>query len=175
MTRAIPAPIAIALAVLIPMSAGTFLPVQDAAAQSAQSHLTDPALARAFNRISDRLTCQCGCNDGLRVCNHQNCPSAIPMRRTIEKKLTEGQSEDEIVNAFVKQYGVVVLSTPPAEGFNLAAWVMPGFAILIGLFLIFHFAGHWVARRKLAAAQPAPDVDPEMQKRIERELDSMER
>ncbi len=173
MMRRITAWLALALPVLVAAS-GTFFSSEPAGAQSAQSHLTDPVLAEAFNRVSERLTCQCGCNDGLRVCNHQNCPSAIPMRRIIETKLTEGQTEDQIVDAFVEEYGMVVLSTPPAEGFNLAAWVMPGFALLAGFLLLLHFAGHWITRRKLAAEGPAPEVDPEMQKRIERELESLE-
>ncbi len=148
--------------------------VQRAAAQSAQTRLTDPVLAEAFNRVSDRLMCQCGCNEGLRVCNHQNCPSAIPMRREIEKKLQAGETEDQIVQDFVDEYGLKVLSAPPASGFNLAAWVMPGFAILAGLLLIVHFAGHWITKRRASESKPSPDIDPELAARIERELKSLD-
>ena len=52
---------------------------------------------------------------------------------------------------------------------------MPGFAILVGLFLLVHFAGHWAARRRLAASQPTPDIDPELRERMEREMKEMER
>jgi cytochrome c-type biogenesis protein CcmH len=145
-----------------------------AMAQSAQTSIKDPALAKRFNDVSDRLVCQCGCNMVLRVCNHQNCPSAIPMRHEIEKQLTAGVDDDTIVQSFVTEYGVKVLSSPPTSGFDLAAWVMPGFALLIGMFFAFYMAAKWAAKRKLAAASaPVEVIDPEIQKRIEKEMKSI--
>lgn len=140
-------------------------------AQSAKTTLEDPALATRFNTISDKLVCQCSCQMILRVCNHVNCPSAVPMRQSIEKQLLEGKSDEDIIQGFVGEYGMKVLSSPPAEGFNLAAWVMPGFGLLIGLFIVFYMASRWAARRRLATANAASDsVDPELQKRIEKEM-----
>jgi cytochrome c-type biogenesis protein CcmH/NrfF len=139
--------------------------------QSAKSTLRDPVLATRFNTVSDKLVCQCSCQMILRVCNHVNCPSAIPMRQSIEKQLLEGKSDEDIIQGFVDEYGMKVLSSPPADGFNLAAWVMPGFGLLIGLFIVFYMATRWSARRKLAAANaPSSSVDPELQKRIEKEM-----
>jgi len=142
---------------------------RDAFAQSAKTQLKDKALATRFNQVSDRLVCQCGCNMGLRVCNHENCPSAIPMRHEIETQLQAGTTDDAIVASFVKQYGDQVLSEPPATGFNLAAYVMPGFAVLIGLFIVAAFASRWTSRRRLTTV-PAGPVDPELRERIEKEL-----
>jgi cytochrome c-type biogenesis protein CcmH len=140
-------------------------------AQSAKTHLEDPALATRFNEISDRLMCQCGCQMILRVCNHVNCPSATPLRQSIEKQLVEGKDDDTIVASFVTEYGQVVLSSPPVTGFNLAAWVMPGFGLLIGLFIVFMFASRWATRRRVAMAASAP-IDAEIRQRIENELKS---
>ncbi len=140
-------------------------------AQSAKTTLEDPVLATRFNEVSDRLVCQCGCQMIVRVCNHVNCPSATPIRQSIEKQLLEGKTNDEIVQAFVDEHGLKVLSSPPATGFNLAAWVMPGFALLIGLFIAGYLASRWSARRRVVAAETATgSVDPEIQKRIEEEI-----
>lgn len=140
-------------------------------AQSAKTTLEDPALATRFNEVSDRLVCQCSCQMILRVCNHVNCPSAVPMRLSIEKQLLEGKSDDEIVQGFVDEMGMKVLSSPPTDGFNLAAWVMPGFALLIGLFIVGYMASRWAVKRRLAVANAAPsNIDPELQKRIEKEI-----
>jgi cytochrome c-type biogenesis protein CcmH/NrfF len=140
-------------------------------AQSAKTTLRDPVQARRFNDISDRLVCQCGCNMVLRVCNHQNCPSAVPMRHEIEKQIGEGKDDDTIVAGFVSEHGTKVLSAPPAEGLNLAAWVMPGFALGVGLFAAAYFATRWAARRKLAAAGGVDaSIDPSLRARIEDEL-----
>lgn len=139
--------------------------------QSAKTQLEDPALATRFNNISDRLVCQCSCQMILRVCNHVNCPSAVPMRHEIEKQLLDGKDDETIVASFVTQYGQVVLSSPPASGFNLAVWVMPGFGLLIGLFIVFMIATRWAARRRVATAPAAP-VDIDLKQRIENELKS---
>ena len=139
--------------------------------QSAKTELEDPALATRFNHVSDKLVCQCGCQMILRVCNHVNCPSAVPMRHEIETQLLAGKDDETIVASFVAEYGKVVLSSPPATGFNLAAWVMPGFGLLIGLFAVFMFATRWAARRRFIMAPAAP-VDPALRQRIENELKS---
>jgi cytochrome c-type biogenesis protein CcmH/NrfF len=139
--------------------------------QSAKTQLQDPALSTRFNEISDKLICQCGCSMILRVCNHVNCPSAVPMRNEIETQLLAGKDDATIVASFTAEYGKVVLSSPPATGFNLAAWVMPGFALLIGLFIVFMMASRWATRRRLTMAPAAP-VDAGLRERIERELKS---
>ncbi|HEU4930241.1 MAG TPA: cytochrome c-type biogenesis protein [Candidatus Krumholzibacteria bacterium] len=140
-------------------------------AQSAKTTLRDPEQAKRFNEISDRLICQCGCNMVLRVCNHQNCPSAIPMRHEIEKQILEGKDDDAIVAHFVEETGTKVLSAPPARGLNLAAWVMPGFALGVGLFAAWYFAARWASKRRLAAVSAKPSVvDAVLRDRIEKEL-----
>ena len=159
-------PLVLAMLLSVLTASGAF-------AQSAKTQLTDPVLAKRFNTVSDQLVCQCGCQMILRVCNHQNCPSAIPMRHEIETQLTAGNSNEVIVASFVSQYGMKVLSEPPATGFNLAAYVMPGFGLLVGLFIVFVFASRWASRRRLATATPAAAVDPEMKKRIDNELKSV--
>jgi cytochrome c-type biogenesis protein CcmH len=144
--------------------------------QSAKSSLKDPEQALMFNRISDRLVCQCGCSMILRTCNHYQCPSATPMRARIEKEILAGTGEEEIIQGFVDEYGIVILATPPAEGFNLVAWVLPGFAILIGLFILAYITMSWVSKRKheTAAAGPPPGLDTSISARIENELKQME-
>ena len=140
-------------------------------AQSAKTTLRDPVQAKRFNEISDRLICQCGCNMVLRVCNHQNCPSAVPMRHEIEKQIGEGKDDDAIVAGFVAKDGTKVLSAPPAEGLNLAAWVMPGFALGVGLFAAWYFAVRWAKKRQLASAGPkGAAIDAALRERIENEL-----
>ncbi len=100
-------------------------------ADSAKTSLTG-VLGQRFNQISDRLVCQCNCNMILRVCNHINCPSGIPMREEIEAKLQDGMSDDAIVEGFVQKIGARVLSEPPARGAYWIAWVLPFAALLLG-------------------------------------------
>lgn len=57
--------------------------------------------------ISKELTCQCSCGEVLSTCH---CPTADEMRALIEKKLTQGQSAEQIVQYFVNQYGEQILA-----------------------------------------------------------------
>lgn len=108
----------------------------------------------AFRRISDKLICQCGCNYGLTNCPHLQCPSAPVLRAKIREKLAAGQSEPLILEAMVAEFGPAILAAPPAEGFNLTAWVMPFVALALGLGLVYFVARRWLARRKPAAPDP---------------------
>lgn len=143
-------------------------------AQSAKSSLKDPAQATLFNDISDRLVCQCGCNMILRVCNHYQCPSAVPMRAKIEEQILAGRGEEAIVERFVEEYGMVVLSSPPPKGINLAAWVMPGFAVLLGLFLVFYLVSSWLSKKRIQPVSTTGALDPSMKSRIEEELKGLD-
>lgn len=131
-----------------------------------------PVDEAAYKRVSDRLICQCGCNYGLSYCPHLECPSAPKLRAAIREKLAAGQSEEQVLKALVADFGPAVLGAPPAEGFNLTAWVMPFAALLLGLFLVQHLARRWRAR------PPAPGADPQMveryRKSTEREMKHLE-
>ncbi|MFQ5511552.1 MAG: cytochrome c-type biogenesis protein CcmH [Candidatus Krumholzibacteriia bacterium] len=166
--------VALGLAVLVAAAVSAVLLPVGATAQSAKSSLADPAQAEMFNRVSDRLVCQCGCSMILRVCNHFECPSAIPMRGRIEDRIRAGAGKEAIVAGFVDEYGKVVLATPPPEGINLAAWVMPGFAVLIGLFLVLYFVSSWVTKKRAAPVPATVPVDPSVASRIEEELKAMD-
>ncbi len=108
----------------------------------------------AFRRISDKLICQCGCNYGLTNCPHLQCPSAPTLRAKIREKLAAGQSEPQILEAMVAEFGPAILAAPPAEGFNLTAWVMPFVALALGLAFVYFVARRWHARRRATPADP---------------------
>jgi cytochrome c-type biogenesis protein CcmH len=129
----------------------------------------------AFQRVSDKLICQCGCHYGLTHCPHLDCPSAPKMRKAIQEKLAAGLSEEQVLTAMVAEFGPAALAAPPAEGFNLTAWVMPFVALLAGLFLVV------LVIRRLATpapAAPAPAAGPapndQFRARAERELKRLE-
>lgn len=147
----------VACAVGVAVIAFALLP-SDAAAQSAQTTLSDRGQIQIFRETSEALVCQCGCNMILYVCNHQNCPSATPFREEIERQIREGKGKDAIVASFVEKNGPVVLSAPPARGFDLAAWVMPFVALLLGGVFLLSFLG--ARRRTRAAARAAAASTP---------------
>jgi cytochrome c-type biogenesis protein CcmH len=67
--------------------------------------------------------------------NLQDCPLEVcaQMRELIRFRLAEGQTREQIVAAFVADYGPQVLNEPPRRGFFLGAWVLPLVALALGV------------------------------------------
>ncbi len=119
--------------------------------------------------LGQRFICICGCNQLLTGCNHINCPSSGPMLAELADQIDQGKGDESIVSYFAQKYGLTVLSSPPASGFNLTAWIMPFAALAIGAILVVYFARRFRAR--WAATAPGADVDTtKYQGRVEEEL-----
>jgi len=78
--------------------------------------------------IEDEVMCPiCGVSLELAT----EAPQAQQEREFIRTLIAEGLTKDEIKDRLVAEYGSEVLATPEAEGFDLAAWLVPGAAIVI--------------------------------------------
>jgi cytochrome c-type biogenesis protein CcmH/NrfF len=71
--------------------------------------------AMGQREIEEGLTCQCGCGLTVASCNHLECSFAIPVRRNIAESLARGETGEQILERFKKEYGEKVLSTPVPE------------------------------------------------------------
>ncbi len=133
-----------------------------------------PAGARAatLEDIGNELICQCGCNMVLINCNHQECGVRESMLADIRQRLDRGESRDQIVQAFIQQYGEVVLAAPPKRGFNLVAWITPFAALLAGAGVIYIAITTWVKRGAVQAPKPGAvkEDDEKYLARLEQEL-----
>lgn len=78
--------------------------------------------------VSKQLWCPLCSGVRLDACELKACEQ---MRDVIAVKLSEGDSDQEIKDYFVAQYGPQVLGEPPLEGFNWLAWILP-VAVMIG-------------------------------------------
>jgi cytochrome c-type biogenesis protein CcmH len=102
--------------------------------------------------IEDEVMCPiCGTALGL-----SEAPQADREREFIRELIAEGRTKDEIKDALVAEYGDEVLAVPEAEGFDLAAWLVPGAAILICGAAIFVGVRRW--RRSGAGEETAPEA-----------------
>ena len=117
------------------------------------------AYAATASDISKELICQCGCTLVLANCTHSGCMSGDTMTTLIEQKLAQGQSEEQIIQLFVAQYGEQVLASPPKRGFNLMAWVTPFAAILLGVGVIYIAIRKWVKRGQHAQNSVVTEVE----------------
>lgn len=137
---------------------------------------TSDFLDPSIRRVGEHLACLCGgCKNSVGSCPMLGCHYATPKREQIRKMLAEGKADQQIVDTFVKEQGIQTLVTPPAEGFNLLAWLMPFIMIGLGLAAIAMFIRRFSAKRATAGA---PDIDHEALERyhdqIEKETSKLE-
>jgi cytochrome c-type biogenesis protein CcmH/NrfF len=125
--------------------------------------------------LGKRVLCMCGgCEDSAGLCNHPGgtfsgpCETARGMQKDLDAHVTRGESDDQILQAMVEQYGPTVLVEPPKKGFDLLAWIMPIAVPLIALVLVWEVVRRW---RHKAALAPAggPQVSAEFLARAQRE------
>ena len=128
-----------------------------------------PNLDDETNRIAKTLYCPVCPNTPLDVCSTQAC---VQWRALIKDKLQQGQTEQQIRDYFVAQYGQVVLGAPPAQGFNWLAYILPAIGILLGATVAWLTVRQWIVRRgqKGAAPEESPEISKEYADRIERDL-----
>jgi cytochrome c-type biogenesis protein CcmH len=126
-----------------------------------------------IRRVGVKLACLCGsCKNSVGDCPMLACHYSNPAREKIQKMQAEGKSDQAIIDSFVKDEGIRALVVPPAEGFNLLAWVMPFAMIGFGL------AAIWWFIRRMSKPAPAAELDPRLleryQETIEKDLTKLD-
>lgn len=122
--------------------------------------------------IAKKLYCPVCPNTPLDVCETQACQD---WRAQIRDQLTQGWTEDQIIDYFVNQYGERVLAEPQRTGFTSLVWLLPVIAVLLGVWVAYEILKNW--RSKVPAVTPSPvrpQVAPEMLARIEKELQELD-
>jgi cytochrome c-type biogenesis protein CcmH/NrfF len=117
--------------------------------------------------IEDEVMCPiCGVTLELAT----EAPQAIQEREFIRERIAAGQSKDEIKDALVAEFGPEVLAIPEAEGFDLAAWLVPGIAILVAAVAILIGLRRWRRADRDAEDPPAEALDEEDARRLDADL-----
>ena len=89
----------------------------------------------------------------------------------LQKYIEEGKSQDEILAAFVKEYGAAVLADPDDGGFNSSRWLLPYGLAALGLLVIVMTARRWSTQPAAAGAGGVDiPVDPALDARLDDEL-----
>jgi cytochrome c-type biogenesis protein CcmH len=148
-----------------------FLIFQSVAAQAALSDSTQNVADDEARKIAGQLIAPC-C--WTMTADAHSSEIAYDMRAQIRNALAQGKSEEEILQAYVSQYGERILAKPSKQGFNLLAWILPFAALVIGGVVLWRFLQrHAESAPTPAATTPVPD-DPYAQ-RMEQELKEFDR
>lgn len=110
-----------------------------------------------IDRLGHEVMCVCGCNQVLLECNHVGCAYSSRMRDELTAAVGRGDSDNGVLQSFIKNYGTVVLAVPTNRGFNRMAWIMPYLALVVGITLVVLIVWAWRKRPLiLHASVPAP-------------------
>lgn len=129
---------------------------------SAPLVIAQVAYSQRAKEIGMHLKCMCrGCDMSAGGCAHPGgsfsgpCDTAKGMLQEVDQHLAKGESEQQIIDAFVAKYGPIVYVEPPKKGFGLVAWLMPIVYSIVGLGLLVIVVRKWVVRSPSATA-PGP-------------------
>ncbi|HLK05874.1 MAG TPA: cytochrome c-type biogenesis protein CcmH [Candidatus Acidoferrum sp.] len=105
------------------------------------------------HELGKQVRCSCGgCEQSAGTCYHVGgafsgpCEMAKTMIKEIQGHLDKGLTDDQVIQAMIKEYGTAAYVEPPKEGFGLVAWLMPGVYLLAGAGLVLFVISRWRKR-----------------------------
>jgi cytochrome c-type biogenesis protein CcmH/NrfF len=140
------------------------VPAGAAAAECPQTTLAD---------VENEVMCPvCGTPLGLAT----EAPQAERERELIRRLVDDCRSKDEIKATLVDEFGENVLALPGGDGFDLAAYLVPGLALLLGGGAVAAAAVQWRRSRGSHTEGPAPGdaPPPGASERLQSDLDRYE-
>jgi cytochrome c-type biogenesis protein CcmF len=125
--------------------------------------------------LEGEIICMCGSSGCVRA-SLANCPMRpvchghIPQTARIRQLVDEGKTHDQILAAFVSEYGPNVLAVPEDRGFNRLAWMLPYVLAGAGLITIIVNARRWSRTPAVATGGATAAADPALEARLDDEL-----
>ncbi len=85
----------------------------------------------------------------------------------IDQRIAKGETDEQIMQAFVQEYGTLVYTEPPKSGFSLVAWVLPSIYLFLGAGVVILVIARWRKRsvEETAPAGGAPGISAELLER----------
>jgi Cytochrome C biogenesis protein len=123
-----------------------------------------PVLAQSQHakEVGMKLKCLCkGCDMSAGGCAHPGgafsgpCDTAQAELKEVDDLLNQGQTEQQVIESFVRKYGTIAYVEPPKHGFGLVAWAMPIFYIVVGLGVVVLVVRKWSQHKPAASAASA--------------------
>jgi cytochrome c-type biogenesis protein CcmH len=105
--------------------------------------------------------------------DQSNALIAERMKLYIRERIAAGDTEEEIKDALVAEFGPGVLATPSKSGFGLLAWLLPLVAVVGGAIVVALLVRAW-SRGRAPGAEEEP-LDPALERRVDEELARFER
>ena len=128
----------------------------NAQAKVAANTSADPALEARMMVIAEELRCLV-CQNETIAASHADL--AVDLKTQIRIKLTQGQSQKQILDFMVERYGDFVLYRPPLKTTTVLLWLGPFTLLAIALLMLV-----LNVRRRRRSVQPAALSDADIAK-----------
>lgn len=99
--------------------------------------LKDPALEQRARELSAQLRCMVCQNQSI---DDSNAELAKDLRLLVRERITQGDTDKQVIDYLVSRYGEFVLLKPRLTEKTLALWIMPGVLFLAGLVAVFLYS-----------------------------------
>jgi cytochrome c-type biogenesis protein CcmH/NrfF len=118
-------------------------------------------LSDRAKQVGMKIKCMCrGCDMPAAGCSHPGgafsgmCETAKMMLGEVDQHIAKGETDDQIMRAFVHEYGTQVYTEPPKSGFSLVAWAMPSVYLFFGAGVVIFVIARW-RKRSVELIAPA--------------------
>jgi cytochrome c-type biogenesis protein CcmH len=123
-------------------------------------------------RVAKNLYCPVCPNTPLDVCETKACED---WRAQIRDQLSEGWTDQQIIDYFVAQFGERVLAEPQRKGFTSLVWFLPLIVVLVGLGIVYEILRNWRKQGPTpVTVTSTPIIPDELLRKIEREIREMD-
>jgi len=107
-------------------------------------------LSNRARQVGTKIKCMCrGCDMPASTCSHPGgafsgmCDTAKAMLKEVDQHIAKGENDEQILQAFVQEYGTQVYTEPPKSGFSLVAWTLPSIYLIFGTLLVVFVISRW--------------------------------
>lgn len=140
------------------------------------TYAQQPVSDDEVNAVAKQLYCPVCENTPLDVCPTRACKD---WRALIRQQLSDGWTEQQVLDHFASTYGPQVLAHPPANGFSTLLWILPVIGLVGGGIFLWRLLRRWQTSpsspaepTKVETTANAVDIAPELLVRIEQEVET---
>jgi cytochrome c-type biogenesis protein CcmH len=123
---------------------------------------------REARELEARLIAPCCFSQQVSI---HHSAAAEEVRQDIRRRLTGGETEDQVLQAYVARYGKRILAEPPAEGFDTLLHSLPPLGLVLTAALIVAIVRRFTIRGSSEAPPAAESASAAIEKRYGDELD----
>jgi cytochrome c-type biogenesis protein CcmF len=122
--------------------------------------------------LANEVMCTCGCRLPAGTCGMMNCEGKASQLAKVHTLVSEGKSRDEVLDAFVRDFGgQYILARPKDEGYHRLLWMLPYTLAAVSAVGLWMLARRWSRGGSTAVgAMAGGGIDAGLQQQLDDEL-----